>query len=169
MNQSYIGLVLILIVVCVYTFYSSNYAYVSDMKDKHGLTKETENIFQDKWRNVLENNKDVFDDRNSENISKINLSELTLRQSSSQLKAEGNQRQGDGISFNICCGVDQMIDATSNDCIDLKTSNRIDYLFHKFVVDSNMGQGDINNPNFEYGFALNNGCTKSEVVSKFSL
>lgn len=149
MNHSYSGLIFVLIVISVYAFYSSNSEYVSDIKEKyHYSSPKTGYDSKTRWKRSAD--KSVASVDNVTTPGDLNL------------------WRNDFI-FNICCGRYQLLNATTNECIDVNTTEAspMAFVLNNFVVNSNMGRGVINSPQFVYGTDILDGCGNGEIVSKY--
>lgn len=155
MNHSYTGLIFIIIVFSVYAFYTSNSAYVSEIKGKYYETSSKIGFDpKTRWRRAV--------DKSAENPDNV-TGPLELFNNLPWLSPAIWSEE---IVLNICCGPNQQLNASDNECIDVNTtaSSRIDFVLDNFVVNSDMGRGLIISPQFVYGADTLVACGNEEII-----
>lgn len=106
----------------------------------------------------------------------FNASHLELlKQENDSINTTENQDvsslQQKEVILNICCEEHQKWNSSSNKCVDSNqtSSNKVEFLIHNFVVNTNMEHALINSVQFKHGYNLQNKCSHGDVLSKASI
>lgn len=147
MNRSSAGLILMVISVTVYIIFISNSGYVSAQNDHNREHSKVSQLI-----------------RRKRNVDSTRLNDIDPVYPVEFAKSQSN------VSFNICCGSNQNIKTSSNECVDSNNDTgfgKIRYIFERFLVDGNMSHIRITEPKVQYGFDIENICSNHEIISEY--